>query len=40
MLPAKRNINQSTKKCDRRAAELYDKALFKEPPPREECPIC
>ena len=21
-------------------AELYDEQLFKEPPPREECPIC
>ena len=28
------------KACKRRAAELHDEALFKEPPPPEECPIC
>jgi hypothetical protein len=26
--------------CKKRAAELHDEALFKDPPPREECPIC
>ena len=26
--------------CKRRAAELRDKALFKDPPPKEDCPIC
>ena len=26
--------------CKKRAAELHDKALFKEHPPREDCPIC
>ena len=26
--------------CKKRAAELYDEKLFKEPPPPEECPIC
>ena len=26
--------------CKRRAAELRDVALFKDPPPKEECPIC
>ena len=26
--------------CERRAAELYDEQLFKDPPPRDECPIC
>ena len=31
---------QHKKACKKRAAELYDEALFKEPPPREECPIC
>ena len=31
---------QHKKKCKKRAAELFDEALFKEPPPREECPIC
>ena len=28
------------KECKKRAAELRDEALFKEPPPRGECPIC
>ena len=31
---------QHKRDCKKRAAELYDKQLFKEPPPREECPIC
>jgi hypothetical protein len=26
--------------CKRRAAELRDKALFKDPPPKDECSIC
>ena len=26
--------------CRRRAAELRDEALFKDPPPKEDCPIC
>ena len=28
------------KECKKRAADLHDEALFKEPPPRDECPIC
>jgi len=37
----KRNIEQNTKKaCEKRVAELHEEALFKEPPPPEECPIC
>ena len=28
------------KECKQRAAEIYDEALFKDPPPKEECPIC
>ena len=28
------------KECKKRAAELFDEALFKEPPPKDECPIC
>ncbi|KAL7539014.1 hypothetical protein ACHAWF_006269 [Thalassiosira exigua] len=28
------------RECRKRAAELRDEALFAEPPPREECPIC
>ena len=31
---------QHKKACKRRAAELYDEALFKQPPSREDCPIC
>ena len=31
---------QHKKACKKRAAELHDKALFKEPPPPEDCPIC
>ena len=26
--------------CKGRAAELRDEALFKDPPPKEDCPIC
>jgi hypothetical protein len=26
--------------CKRRTAELRDEALFKDPPPKEDCPIC
>ena len=28
------------KACKKRAAELHDEELFKEPSPREDCPIC
>ena len=28
------------KLCKKRAAELHEEALFKDPPPPEECPIC
>ena len=28
------------KACKRRAAKLRDEALFKDPPPKEDCPIC
>ena len=28
------------KECKLRAAEIRDEALFKDPPPKEECPIC
>ena len=31
---------QHKKACKKRAAELHDEQLFKDPPPREECPIC
>ena len=37
----KKHKSKHKKKCERRVAELHDKSLFKEPPPREEeCPIC
>ena len=31
---------QHKKECKMRAAELYDEALFKQPPLNEDCPIC
>ena len=31
---------QHKKACKKRAAEIHDEALFKEHPPREDCPIC
>jgi TPR repeat protein len=38
----KKHRSRHKKKCEKRAAELYDydEELFQEPPPREECPIC
>ena len=36
----KKHRSKHKKACERRVAELHDEALFKEPPPREECPIC
>ena len=32
--------SQHKKACKKRAAELHDEALFIEPPPPEDCPIC
>ncbi len=31
---------QHKKECKKRAAELHDEVLFKQPPPKEDCPIC
>ena len=31
---------QHKKACKKRAAELHDEKLFKDHPPREDCPIC
>ena len=31
---------QHKKACKRRAKELHDEKLFKQPPPLEDCPIC
>ena len=36
----KKHKSKHKKKCERRVAELYDEKLFREPPPREDCPIC
>ena len=36
----KKHKSKHKKSCKKRAAELYDEELFKEPPSREECPIC
>ena len=32
--------SQHKKECKKRAAELHEEALFKQPPPKEDCPIC
>ena len=31
---------QHKKECRKRAKELHDEELFKQPPPKEDCPIC
>ena len=36
----KKHRSKHKKKCERRVAELQDLELFKQPPPREDCPIC
>jgi len=43
----KKHRHKHKKECEehirlaaKRAAELHDKELFKEPPPAEDCPIC
>ena len=36
----KKKHRSKHKKCEKRVAELHDEALFKQPPPREDCPIC
>ena len=36
----KKHRSKHKKACERRVAELHDEELFKDPPPREECPIC
>ena len=32
--------SQHKKTCKKRAAELHDEKLFKQPPPSDDCPIC
>ena len=36
----KRHRTKHKKKCERRVAELHDIELFKQPPQKEDCPIC
>ena len=36
----KKHRSKHKKECERRVAELHDEELFKEHPPREDCPIC
>jgi len=36
----KKHRKKHKKACGRRVAELHEEALFKEPPPNEECTIC
>ena len=36
----KKHRSKHKKKCDRRVAEMHDEALFKQPPQKEDCPIC
>ena len=36
----KNHWTKHKKLCKKRAAELCDEALFKDPPPKEDCPIC
>ena len=35
----KKHRSKHKKKCERRIAELYDEALFKQPPLPDECPM-
>jgi len=36
----KKHRHKHKKECERRVAELRDEQLFKQPPSKEECPIC
>jgi len=36
----KRHRHKHKEDCERRVAELHDETLFKQPPPKEDCPIC
>ena len=36
----KKHRSKHKKACERRVAELHDEELFKEHPPRDDCPIC
>jgi len=36
----KKHRHKHKKECEKRMAELHDNKLFKQPPPKEDCPIC
>ena len=36
----KKHRKKHKKQCEKRMAELHEEALFKQPPPEEDCPIC
>ena len=36
----KKHRHKHKKECERRVAELHDEKLFKQPPSKEDCPIC
>jgi len=36
----KKHRHKHNKECDRQVAELHDEKLFKQLPPKEDCPIC
>ena len=36
----KKDCEEHVKRAEERAAELHDEALFRQPPPEEDCPIC
>jgi len=36
----KKHRHKHKKACEKRVAELHEEALFKDPPPPDECPIC
>jgi TPR repeat protein len=36
----RRNWPRHKKECKQRAAKLHDESLFKQPPPKDDCPIC
>ena len=36
----KKHRTKHKKKCERRVADLHDTELFKQPPQKEDCPIC
>jgi TPR repeat protein len=38
--PAKQRRTKTKEHCAKRAAEMYDEALFRQPPKGGDCPIC